>query len=101
MKSVVSKMTRNEIQLDIAEKTNVANVLLSNMIHQTIATARATTEEAYKEHSVGFEITAQQLGKFISTLIMENGNMQFELDRNNIHLTPEEPVNNVTYSGES
>jgi Flp pilus assembly protein TadD len=94
-------MTQDEIQLDIAEKTNVANVLISNLVHQTIETARAATEEAYKEHSVGFEIASQQLGKFVSTLIMENGNMQFALDRNHIHLAPEKSVNNVTYSGES
>ena len=95
MKVVVFNM--NDLELKVAEETNVANILISNLVHQTSETARAPNEEAYKEHSAGFEIASKQVGSFISNLIMEKGNMAAALKRNHINL---EPVNNVGYDNE-
>jgi len=84
-------MTKDEIQLDIAEKTNVVNTLISNLVHQTIAVCRVPEGDldAKEDAEAGFTIASTQLGKFISTLIMDNGNMQLKQ-----HL---EPANNIDY----
>jgi hypothetical protein len=87
-------ITKDTIQLDVAEKTNVANTLISNIVHQTIAVVKATNDAEVNDATDGFTIASQQLGKFVSTLIMEIGNLKLQ------SISTVEAVNNIDYDGE-
>jgi uncharacterized Rossmann fold enzyme len=67
---------KDSIMLDIAEKENVANALIRNFASQCMNIAQAETEQEINEFRVGLKIASEQLGKFVSTLLMENGNLQ-------------------------
>ena len=67
-----------QIHLDIAEKTNVSNILISNFASQCLSVGSASTVELRDEHRIGLEIAAKQLGSFVSNLIAENGNTQLK-----------------------
>lgn len=74
-----TKVTQEDVVLDIAEKENVANVLISNFATQCLSIGTSTTQKELDEHKVGLKIASDQLGKFISSLIAENGNLQVNM----------------------
>jgi hypothetical protein len=86
-----------QIQLDIAEKTNVANILISNFASQCINGGTKVVTGVTQDDKDGLKIASNQLGSFISNLIMENGNLQLKLKE--LTATPE-PCNNIDYDGE-
>ena len=85
MKSVVSKMdntlNKDSIIFNIAEKENLANVLIGNFASQCMNIAQADNKSEYNEARLGLKISADQLGSFISSLIAENGNLQRTLEK--------------------
>ena len=86
-------MTEKDIVLAIAEKENVVNVLISNFATQCLSVGSATTQEEQNEHRVGLKIASDQLVKFVSTLIAENGNLQLNCGKPIVEV----PCNNPDY----
>ena len=69
-------LSKDSIILEIAEKENIANVLIGNFASQVSNLVLATTPKEQGEFKVGLKIASDQLGRFISTLIAENGNLK-------------------------
>ena len=71
-------INKDTITLEIAEKENVANILLSNFASQALNLGAATEPNDVKEHTVGLEIAYKQAVSFVANLIAENGNLKLE-----------------------
>jgi len=65
-----------QIQLEVAEKTNVANILISNFASQCVNCGIRGKEGLSQDDHDGLSIATEQLGRFVSNLIMDNGNLK-------------------------